>query len=80
MNKGLSSIHLDPEKVNPLLNSLPFKLVEGVISGVRLDMNMGGMSLDLSIDSLKVILYLDDHSAYKPFHTVSSYKVVVCLF
>ena len=64
MSNGIANVRLDPLKINFLLADVPFKLVEGTISSIKLV--FGGMKkLDVVIDKINVVLYVDDHSQYQ---------------
>ena len=63
LKNGLANLKLDPDKINPMLSSVPFKLVEGTISSIKLSIDK---KIEVIVDKISVVVYVDDHSQFQP--------------
>lgn len=74
---GLANLIIDGDKVNPMLTDLPVKIVDGVVTSVKLNVELRTWNVKITIDKIKLVMYLDDHSHFKKKENTSQFEVRV---
>ena len=62
MKNGLVNVKLDSLKINELLRDSPLKLIEGNISQISLSLSIEYMKIEVNIEKVSLVLYMDDYS------------------
>ena len=62
MKNGFGNVKLDSLKINELLRDSPLKLIEGNISQISLSLSIEYMKIEVNIEKVSLVLYMDDYS------------------
>ena len=65
LKNGLVNVKVDPDKVNAMLLGVPFKVVEGKISELKVSIENTASKVEVIMGKVELIAYLDDHSQFR---------------
>lgn len=75
LKNGLANLIIDPDKVNPMLLNVPVKIVDGVVTLVKLNVEFSNSNVAITVEKIKLVMYLDDHSHFAKKENRSNFDV-----